>query len=102
MGGGGGAVGAEPSPDARATGLRVFPNPTGGVVRVEFEVSGAADVELTLRDLRGREVAIVARAAFPAGRHEAAVSTDGLAAGSYLVRLRVGERSTVRRLVVVR
>ena len=98
----GGAVNVEPSPDARATALRVFPNPTDGVVRVAFEVDAPAAVELTLRDLRGREVAVVARAAFPAGRHEATASTDGLSAGTYIVRLRVGERSTARRFVKVR
>jgi hypothetical protein len=53
-------------------------------------------------DLQGREVAVVAEGEVGAGRHEARIQGGGrgLAPGLYFARLRVADRTLVRRFVI--
>ena len=91
----------DPDPDARVSRLRVSPNPAQGQIRVDFEIDRPGQVELTLRDVRGREVVRIADAVYPTGPQTVTASTAGLSSGTYIVRLRTGRRSTARRFVVV-
>ena len=97
-----GAVTAAPSPAAEATELDVSPNPARGTVRVRYTLDGDARVRLSLRTLLGREVEILDVGRKSAGTHVAEVSTDGLAAGVYVVRLDAGARSVTRRVTRIR
>ncbi len=80
------------------------PNPSGGRVNLEFSIARDGEVEVTVFDLQGREVAQPARGIREAGAHVAA--WDGLwqngrkaEAGLYFVRLRAGGRELRERLV---
>src|SRR5262249_1614565 len=81
-----------PAPAARVA-LSSRPNPAHRSAKLEFQLATDESVSLTLYDLQGREVRLLANGSFTAGTHS--IPWDGLnangrpgAAGLYLVRLR--------------
>ncbi|HLT48365.1 MAG TPA: S8 family serine peptidase, partial [Rubricoccaceae bacterium] len=91
------------------TGFRLLgarPNPFRGRAVVPFEVPEAAQVRVSVYDVLGREVAVLADGRFEAGRYEATLDGAGLAAGLYLVRATVvagdAESRYVSRVTVLR
>ena len=90
---------------AEALGTRlvsVTPNPAAGRAAVSFTLAEAADVRLSVLDVLGREVAVLAEGVQASGDHSASVETRALPAGVYVVRLAAGGRTETRRLTVVR
>ena len=78
------------------------PNPARGVTTVTYKTPTAGAMRLSVFDLVGREVAVVAEGDAAAGRHVATLDTAGLASGVYVVRLIAGEAVLTRRFVVTR
>lgn len=80
------------------------PNPSRGPVRAAFELPRESHVRLTVIDLQGREVAVLADGTYAAGRHEATWDSGARppAGGVYFVRMVVGSRAWMRRLVHIR
>lgn len=91
---------AEASTRLSGAELTVSPNPTAGRTTVAFTIKAATTGRLTVVDVLGREVAVLADGALPPGRFEAEFSASTLAAGAYLVRLRTSDgRVTAERLI---
>ncbi len=85
------------------TALRApWPNPAVGRAVLTYSLAEAGRVRLVVYDLLGREVAVLVDGERAAGRYESAVDVGPLAAGVYLARLAVGDRSFTRRLTVLR
>lgn len=99
-------VSAPPTPDllpAEFALKPLSPNPSHGPVRAAFELPRESHVRMSVIDLQGREVAVLADRTYPAGRHEASWDSGRQApAGVYFVRMVVGGRSWMRRLVRAR
>jgi hypothetical protein len=80
------------------------PSPSSGRIRVGFALPYDTEVRLSVVDLQGREVALLARGHWQRGRH--LVIWDGQSerakapAGIYFVRYEAGGRSFVRRAVL--
>jgi hypothetical protein len=88
------------NPGIEKVGMSLFPNPAHTSTTVQLPAQpGAASATLTLTDALGRPIR-TEQVALPAAglRHE--LSLTGLAPGLYALRVRVGEASAVRRLVV--
>jgi hypothetical protein len=88
-----------------------FPNPFNPLTTIRYEIRGEENerkgVELSVFDVRGRRVRTVVREDQLPGTYE--VSWDGrdqtnatLPSGSYLYRLRAGEDSQTRRMVLAK
>jgi hypothetical protein len=81
----------------------IAPNPVHGRADLGFALPRAMPVKLTVHDVQGREVAVLANGTFGAGRHSLSWSglTHGgaLPSGLYLVRLQTAERTEVRKMV---
>ena len=84
-----------------------FPNPFNSGTVIRFALPASADVELGVYDLAGQRVALLVSGAREAGTF--AVNWDGrdergreLASGTYLYRLRVGDREETRKLLLLR
>lgn len=97
-----GLVDVERGPGPAAPELTgAAPNPFTGSTRIGFRLPAAARVRLTLHDVQGRAVAVLAEGDFGAGAH--AVRWDagphGLAPGLYFARLRAGNAQRVLRLI---
>ena len=83
----------------------VAPNPAVRAARVEFALPREAPVRVSLLDVQGRQVALLADGRYPAGRHVIEWNGrlgGGLApSGLYFVRLQAAGRSFVRRIAFV-
>lgn len=80
------------------------PNPTAGATVIRFDLPHESDLSLRLFDVAGREVAILARGRYPAGRHETRLNPEAsgrLPAGVYLCRLEAGSFTETRKLQVI-
>ena len=81
---------------------RPTPNPAQGLVELPFAIRDGGNARISVYDVTGREVAIVADRTFGSGGQTAEFDVSGLAAGVYVVVLQAnGERAT-QRLSVVR
>ena len=80
--------------------VRAWPNPSSGRATVAFGLAAGGAARVSVYDALGREVAVLAEGALPAGRHEAAV--PDLPAGVYVVRVAVPEGVRTARLTVAR
>ena len=83
---------------------RLWPSPSrGGPIHVAFSIPRATQVRLSVLDLLGREVAVLAEGVVPAGRQERLWNTGSRAvpAGIYFVRLAVDGRTWVKRVALI-
>ncbi len=82
-------VASEGSPEAAASEVTVGPNPVRGTARVRFETAAPASVRVSVTDVLGREVAVLADGPRAAGAHTEALDGRSLPPGVYLVRVAV-------------
>jgi hypothetical protein len=79
-----------------------YPNPFNASTTIEFELPRAQQVRLTLFDLLGREVAVLADGRRIAGRHTVDLKTANIPSGCYFYQLRGATFSDTKRLVLIR
>jgi len=79
----------------------LFPNPFSSTLSIEFNLSEASYIELSVFDLSGRLIANVEQDLFPAGEHSSLWSPSEISSGCYLVRLSTEEGSFVKNCVYV-
>ena len=63
-----------------------YPNPFNPVAVVPFALPEAAQVRISVYDVRGRRVAVLASGVYAAGRHRVLFDGSGWSSGVYLVR----------------
>jgi len=81
----------------------ITPNPIRRAGDVRFALPRASRVRLTVLDLQGREVGVLADGEFAAGRHQARLTgTATRAPGLYFVRFQAGGRTFVQRFASMR
>jgi flagellar hook assembly protein FlgD len=99
---------APPSrPGATAFARAPAPNPSSGAVRFAVSVPGAQQVELVVRDLAGRRMAVLHRGALAAGTHSftwngSTSAGTSAPAGVYFVQLRAAGVQSSQRVLRVR
>lgn len=88
--------------DAAALALGVYPNPVQNASTVTYQVTErASDVNIVLTDLLGRTVRTVESGLKQVGTQTAAVNAASLAAGTYLVRVQVGDKVSTSKVSVL-
>jgi hypothetical protein len=80
----------------------IAPNPVSASAQVAYVLPRRGDVRISVLDVQGREVAVLATGDREPGRHVCALSTAGLRPGLYFVRLQAGRVVLRRRLVRMR
>ncbi len=99
-------TGAEKDPQGmlpNAYGLaQNFPNPFTDQTTIHYTLPQADDVRLTLMDVLGRKVAVMASGRQSAGRHEVRLDATALPSGLYFYRLQAGNYVETRQMVVVK
>ena len=76
--------------------MRVFPNPATDVVRVNFTMKSAADVQITVTNALGQVVRDLGTVAFGAGSNNETINVADLSAGVYMLSLRTAEGTVTR------
>lgn len=90
------------SADATALALSVYPNPVADNARVAYTVTEqASPVSIVLTDLLGRTLSVLESSVKPVGSQSAALDKAALPAGTYLVRVQVGEKVSTSKVVVL-
>ena len=82
------------------------PNPTSGPLRLRYGIPAAVAVRLSVVDLQGREVAVLAQGTQPSGWSWASwngeTSSGRAPGGIYFIRLQAGSRQLVQRFALIR
>lgn len=78
------------------------PNPSTGRSVVTYALPRSTNVRLTIADVQGREVAVLADGVRCAGRYTATFEAGDLRPGMYFVRFRTGGVALARRFVLVK
>jgi len=81
--------------------LRVFPNPTSGLVRIEFPMLVGGEAEVRVISVAGTQLA-VQRGLFSAGTQSVDLDLRELASGMYLLEVQTEDAVGVQRLVIER
>ncbi|MEP0546138.1 MAG: FG-GAP-like repeat-containing protein [Rhodothermales bacterium] len=97
----GATTNAEATPAADFS-VALFPNPTHESATVRFAVATPSDVLVRVFDARGRLVETLVDGRRAAGEHTLALSTRGLASGSYVVRVETASGTVSRMLTLTR
>lgn len=80
--------------------MNAYPNPAGDVATVSFTLAEAAQINLVLRDLQGREVAQLAHGQrYEAGLHSMPIDLSDLSAGVYLLQFEAPGTFATKKLV---
>ncbi|GAA4380204.1 hypothetical protein GCM10023186_18300 [Hymenobacter koreensis] len=85
-----------------AVAMSVFPNPVQDNTVVSYRVlSGTQDVRIELTDLMGRKVSTVFEGKQTAGEKEELLKSASVAAGTYLVKVQVGDQVATRKVTLL-
>ncbi len=79
-----------------------YPNPFNPATRITFELPSRAQVTVTVRDLHGRTVAVLADGERTAGTHVVEFDGSDLPSGAYTAELRTGRILLTRRMMLVK
>ncbi|GJM33030.1 MAG: hypothetical protein DHS20C18_20310 [Saprospiraceae bacterium] len=80
--------------------LKVSPNPSSDQVFIDFNLLEATPLTIDLFDMMGRKVLSIDRANYSAGVHAKLVDLNGLATGTYVVRLQTASKIATTKLMV--
>ncbi|MFP4368268.1 MAG: T9SS type A sorting domain-containing protein [Bacteroidota bacterium] len=67
--------------------IEISPNPATSVASIKFNLSGTADVKLSLYNLLGKEVSVISRKGMKAGPQTLMLNAKGLPPGIYIGKL---------------
>jgi expansin (peptidoglycan-binding protein) len=79
-----------------------YPNPFNPTTVVSWQLPVVSHVKLQICDVLGREIAVLVEGEQSAGRYRVQWNAAGLPGGVYFARLRAGNLSSTRKLVLLR
>ncbi|MEM8487145.1 MAG: T9SS type A sorting domain-containing protein, partial [Bacteroidota bacterium] len=79
-----------------------YPNPFANQTTIRFSLGASEDVNLTVYDVSGKAVEVVANQAFASGEHAIPFDASNLASGVYIYQLKTPTQSFSRQMTVVR
>jgi hypothetical protein len=94
----------EPAPDL-PTAFAVhqnYPNPFNPTTTVTYDLPEPSEMALSVFDVLGRRVRLLASGAHPAGTHQVRFDASGLPSGIYFYTLKAGRYTETRRMVLLR
>ena len=88
--------------DEASVAMSVFPNPSNSQATVTYRVlNGSEYVNVVLTDLMGRTVSTLQDGKQAAGFQNIALKSVTIAAGTYMVRVQVGDKVATRKVVLL-
>lgn len=85
--------------DGSAFNLNVYPNPTGGLTNIEFNVEGNEEVQAEIVDITGRTVSVLLNEN-TTGMQNLSWDTSNISEGIYLLKVKVGNAYFVHKITV--
>jgi hypothetical protein len=93
---------AGPSMPDRFSLAQNYPNPFNPTTTVTYDLPAPSEIALSVFDVLGRKVRLLASGAHPAGTHQVRFDASGLPSGIYFCTLRAGRYTETRRMVLLR
>jgi hypothetical protein len=87
--------------DATDIGLEIFPVPAKDHLTVLFNAKTAGDLSISFINVLG-QVVYTAKTSIPAGAYSTRLNTSGLSSGSYVLRVMLGSKVYVKKLMIVK
>ena len=88
--------------DEASVAMSVFPNPSNSQATVTYRVlNGSEYVNVVLTDLMGRTVSTLQDGKQAAGFQNISLKSSTIAAGTYMVRVQVGDKVATRKVVLL-
>jgi len=75
---------------------------TGNGVRIDYTLKDKANVRIDLFDIKGNRIKTLINTSKGAGAYSEQISVDGLAAGTYIVKMRAGSLTLQERVLVAK
>lgn len=82
--------------------FHAYPNPFNPQTSLRYVLEEESQVCLTIYNLQGEEVARLVEGKEQAGSHTVVWNAAGMASGVYLVRLFVGEKRAIERILLMK
>jgi uncharacterized lipoprotein YddW (UPF0748 family) len=79
-----------------------YPNPFNPSTTIEYSLAGAAEIRLSVVNVLGQEVAVLANGLRPAGTHTVLFEATDLPSGSYFYVLETGGHRTSRSMMLLK
>jgi hypothetical protein len=79
-----------------------YPNPFNPSTTISFGIPVREKVQILVYDVLGREVSTLVNEEKPAGEHSVSFDAAGLASGMYYYRIRAGEFSETRKMLLIK
>ncbi len=79
-----------------------YPNPFNPTTTISFALPRSSEVSLTVFDMAGRVAAELAMGKFGAGVHKVVFDASKLSSGTYIIRLKAGEFTSVKKAVLMK
>jgi len=79
-----------------------YPNPFNPTTQIRFVLAEASNVQLEVYNMLGRRVAVLVNENRPAGLHEVTFDASNLSSGIYNYRIKAGNFSEVRKMMLVK
>ena len=79
-----------------------FPNPFNPSTQIVFKLKEDVEVNLTVFDLLGREVATVVDRQMKAGSHKVTFDANDLSAGIYFYSLKAGSFTEMKKMTLIK
>jgi hypothetical protein len=82
--------------------IESYPNPTGGIVNLQFTLYNLQSIILKIYNAQGQEVAVVLNEKLTAGEHTVRWNAEGLPSGIYFYRLTTNDQRTATGKLVIK
>jgi hypothetical protein len=79
-----------------------YPNPFNGSTRIEYHLQGPGKIRLSIYDISGKEVEILFDGWQNDGQHFTNWHPQNLSSGQYYVKLHVGNRKSIRKVLFIK
>jgi hypothetical protein len=79
-----------------------YPNPFNPSTNISYTLKNSGKVRLSVYDLLGREVAVLANEIQTAGAHEARFSAGGMSSGIYFYKLQTGNEVITKKMMLLK
>ena len=80
--------------------LKSYPNPFNASTHILYHLPVSTVVTLSIHDLLGRSIVTLARGRQEAGHHECVWNAEHVSSGTYLVRLKYGDRIVTNKIIL--
>ena len=81
---------------------RAYPNPFNPVTMVTMNLPSQMEVDVTIHDMLGREIEILASGIYDSGNYELGWNANEHASGIYFIQMVAGGQKSIQKLMLVK